>query len=100
MGALVRRLGLSVLDWLSLHPHGNGVAGFFDVVLDDNDIPADVLPCTPVPGRAKRLYCPVGACPHHCSNRVPGWTSLQSMRSHLNMHACGQLADPLPQGWL
>eukprot|EP00971_Amphidinium_carterae_P271959 5397371-Amphidinium_carterae.1 len=70
--------------------------------MDDgrDEIPPDRLPGTPAVLGGKRFYCPVGSCAHHCPSQASGWTSLQSMRSHLNMHACGQLVDPLPQTWL
>eukprot|EP00971_Amphidinium_carterae_P338483 6475844-Amphidinium_carterae.1 len=51
-----------------------------------------------VPG--ERIYCPVPCCPKHNSVTSAGWTSLQSLRPHLEEHLSGRLEGEIPQEWL
>eukprot|EP00971_Amphidinium_carterae_P186106 3694219-Amphidinium_carterae.1 len=80
-------------------PHGNGVSRSFDAVLDDSDIPPDVLPGRLFLGELSRFNAAILSCWRLSSSLLksgsPGWMSLQSMRSHLNMHACGPLGSLL-----
>eukprot|EP00971_Amphidinium_carterae_P214151 4249900-Amphidinium_carterae.3 len=50
-------------------------------------------------GRA-RVYCPVPGCLHADAQNVAGWSSLAGMRVHLDEHALGRLAGPVPPEFL
>eukprot|EP00971_Amphidinium_carterae_P062350 1234181-Amphidinium_carterae.1 len=64
------------------------------------EFPPDRLRSTTPGGVQPRLYCPGPTCQHHQLEKVPGWTSLKSMRVHLNLGACGQLESPILRQWL
>ena len=57
--------------------------------------------CVPPPGpHARRVYCPVQGCPCSHPHSAPGWSSVASMRPHLQDHACGKLRGGVPADWL
>ena len=48
-----------------------------------------------------RVYCHVPSCPRHDQVNTPGWSTVQSMRNHLEEHATGRLLGDIPQiSWL
>ena len=47
-----------------------------------------------------RCFCPVPNCPAADATRSPGWTSVASMRNHLEGHRTGQLQGSIPPSWL
>lgn len=54
------------------------------------------IPAGPLP----RVFCPVAGCPKACSASSPGWSSLSSMKAHLQEHAAGRVDGALPIGFL
>eukprot|EP00971_Amphidinium_carterae_P053945 1062134-Amphidinium_carterae.1 len=50
-------------------------------------------------GRA-RVYCPVPGCLHADAQNAAGWSTLAGMRVHLDEHALGRLARPIPPEFL
>ena len=49
---------------------------------------------------AARVHCPVPNCPAACTLNHAGWTSVATMRPHLEEHAAGRLQGDIPKSWL
>ena len=49
---------------------------------------------------AIRVHCPVSGCPCADVARSPGWSSVASMRHHIDNHLAGSLAGTVPAAWL
>ena len=48
----------------------------------------------------QRLFCPVIGCPCSDPTRTAGWTSKETIRSHIDAHLGGALAGEVPAEWL
>ena len=73
--------------------------------------PGPPVPGTPVGGErparerspprpAQRVFCPVPSCPCSDARRARGWTSVSTMRNHIDAHLAGSLQGDVPVAWM